>query len=447
MIKLEINSRDINMSPITHLLTQKMLSPLCGIVQEIGFLRRSSRAPRVMSTGSELTGVHALLNRPHPGRGGYHVGAAGLNLNETLIKTLGESVERYAQLVAEIAGRFTSQFLPYNQLAITIGESSVLSDDRLRLFGQHQFKQTGFPFVGYANQPLNWMQLPSLLGRHSLWVPMQFILVGYQVKHKENEPWLSPAVTTGTAAHTDKVKALMNSILELVQIDSAMGHWYSARRSKRIEFDERTCSLEAILKRQGHFSHSQFSFYWLENPDLAGLSVACVYRNQRSIPKVAIGLGADISLSKAMYKAYLEAIGVIGLSRMVICQKKTNYANESYFYDLDSNVGYYGLGYHASLIQEKFPLENSIRAMYLPPDINGSETEQLAVLVNSFKESNKELLFCDLTCIEASDLGFVVPRVWSPDTLSLCLPSAPWIKHPRYLNYGGVAHEFPHPYP
>jgi hypothetical protein len=80
-------------------------------------------------------------------------------------------------------------------------------------------------------------------------------------------------------------------------------------------------------------------------------------------------------------------------------------------------------------------------------DINGSESEQLSVLISSFKNSDKELLFCDLTCVEAADLGFVVPRVWSPDTLSLCLPSAPLTQHPRYQSYGGLAHELPHPYP
>lgn len=446
MIKLEVHSRDNQLSPVTQLLNKKMLSPLCGIVQEIGFLRRASRAPKIISTGSDLTGVHILLNKAHPGRGGYHIGAAGLSLNEALIKTFGESIERYAQLVAEIAGRFSIKFLSYDELVKAEG-GAVLPDSRLRLFGPHQFKQAGFPLMWYVDQPLGWIKLPSLLGAHSMWVPAQFILVGYQVKHLQNEPWLSPAVTTGTAAHTDKVKALLNAILELVQIDSAMGHWYSARQSKRINFDDRTRNLEAILSRQGHFNPTQFSFHWLENPDLAGFAVACVYRNQRSIPKVAIGLGADVSLSRAMYKAYLETIGVIGLSRMVIFQNKEDYSKEPCFYDLDSNVGYYGLGYCYSLIQEKFPVDNTIDAINLPSDIQGSEDQQLAVLVNGFKASNKELLFCDLTCVEAADLGFTVARVWSPDTLSLCLPSAPWTQHPRYLSYGGLAHEFPHPYP
>ncbi|MCD6039140.1 MAG: hypothetical protein K0S27_540 [Gammaproteobacteria bacterium] len=445
MIKLKVHSRDNQLSPITQLLSRKMLSPLCGIVREIGFLRRSSRMPRIISTGADLTGVHVLLNKPRPGLGGYHIGATGISLNEVLIKTLGESVERYAQLVSEISGRFSTRFLSYSQLVLTEGDA-VLPEDRLKIFEDHQFKQAGFPFVQYADQPLDWIKLPSLLSSYSMWIPTQFLLVGYQVKHAKNEPWISPAVTTGTASHVNKVSALINSILELVQIDSAMGHWYSNRQSKRIIFDDRTRNLEIILEKQGYFNHSNFCFYWLENPDLAGFSIACIYRSQLSIPKVAIGLGADVSLIRAMYKAYLEAIGVIGLARMLIFHKKEGYSKDS-FYDLDTNVGYYGRGYHYSFIQEKFPLEYVINARDLPADIEGRQSAQLAVLINSFKKSGKELLFCDLTCVEAADLGFIVPRVWSPDTLSLCLPSAPWMQHRRYLNYGGFAHEFPHPYP
>lgn len=446
MIKLSINSLDPYLSPTTQKLTRKMLSPLCGLVQEIGFLKRASRSPKIISTGADLTGVHVLLDKPHPGRGGYHIGAAGIQLNEALIKTYGESIERYSQLVSEVSERFSTKFLNYSQLLLQ-EKGSVVSESMLNLFNQHQFKQEGFPLTEYLDQPLSWMKLPSLVSLHSMWVPVQFVLVGYQVKHALNEPWISPAVTTGTAAHTDKVQALMNSILEIIQIDSVMGHWYSASQSKKIIFDERTAGLEKILIRQGHFKQSHFSFHWLENPDLAGFSVACVYRDPHVIPKVAIGLGADVSLVKAMYKAYLEAIGVIGLARMLLLQNETPYSIDSHFYDLDSNVGYYASGYHFSLVQDKFPVDRTISAMDLPQDIAGCEEKQLSILVDSFKKSNKELLFCDLTCVEAEDLGFVVPRVWSPDTLALCLPSAPWMRHPRYQDYGGFSHEFPHPYP
>jgi len=68
-------------------------------------------------------------------------------------------------------------------------------------------------------------------------------------------------------------------------------------------------------------------------------------------------------------------------------------------------------------------------------------------LIAAFKETGKELAFLDLTTPDIADLGFRVARVWSPDTLSLSLPSAAPVLHPRFRAYGGVIRESPHPYP
>ncbi len=451
MLNLAIHAHAYQLSQGADNLLKRMLSPLCGLVQEIGFVRRSSREPKIIATGSDLTGAHVLLGKPNPGRGAYHIGANGIHFNEAIIKTLGESIERYSQLVAEVSLRFTGEFLPHSEM-IKNNKHIVLPQNYLNLFSEEQYSRAGFPFELYADQPLTWIKLLELGGYKHLWVPAQLIFVGYQVKRAEAEPWLSVAVTTGTAAHTDKTKALINAILELIQIDSAVGHWYSSRCATRIHFDSRTQLLEKTLLQQGNFNHENYGFYWLENPDLAGFSVACVYRDsQKVIPHVAIGLGADMCLTTAMYKAYLEAVGVIGLSRMVVFQnnflEKNSDKSNNDFYDLDTNVGHYALGNDFSLIQEKFPQDKKISASDLPPDTANNDAQQLQVLVQSFKKTHKGLFFCDLTCREASDLGFVAPRVWSPDTLSLCLPCAPWLKHPRFQAYGGVAYEFPHPYP
>ncbi|MEO3807282.1 hypothetical protein [Nonomuraea sp. B1E8] len=57
------------------------------------------------------------------------------------------------------------------------------------------------------------------------------------------------------------------------------------------------------------------------------------------------------------------------------------------------------------------------------------------------------MLYADLTTRDARALGFTVARVWSPDTLSACLASAPPAAHPRFAAYGGIVRNDPHPYP
>jgi hypothetical protein len=82
-------------------LTRRMLSPLCGLDRRVGYVLRGRHGPRFLVAGGELTGVHVLLGEPEPGS--YHIGGTGVFPREALVRTLGETVERYAQFVAPLA--------------------------------------------------------------------------------------------------------------------------------------------------------------------------------------------------------------------------------------------------------------------------------------------------------------------------------------------------------
>jgi len=435
---------------LTQNILQRLHSPVCGMIQEIGFATRATRDSRIMTSGVDLTGVHTYLGRPHPGPAGYHIGGSGFIFQETLIRSLGESIERYSQLMCYRANIHKGIVASYREM-ISKNEP-VVPKEKLLFYSQEQYKQAGFPFV-----PLNedarlvWVPTFCISTEKLLWVPAQLLFVGYQLHHAQHEPWISASVTTGTAAHTDKVKALLNAILEIIQIDSAMGHWYSNQVAPRIIFDERTAALENIIKQAGE-QHKYLSFHWLQNPDLHGFSIACVYYYPSGLPpKLAVGLGADTQLESAMYKAYLEMMGVISLARLNTLertfsnQEKT--INPATIYDVDSNVSYYALGNNLARVREKFSHAKVIKAKDMPNDDHGSQLEQLNHLLRPFEKKQMNLVYTDMTLSEADDLGFVVPRVWSPDLLSLCLPSIPWKAHPRFLEYGGCCHADPHPYP
>ncbi len=432
-------------------LLSHMQGSLCGMDQEIGFMLHSSCDANIVVTGAEMAGVHTLLNLPHPGLGAYHLGGCGIRFNEAIIRTLGETVERYSQVISEAAGFNDSKFASYQEM-ISITDK-LISLDNINYFLSQQYYQQNFPYdVLTTDLPVTWVKLDSLLSRDYCWVPAQLVFVGYKIKRKQQEPWIAAAVTTGTAAHIDTNQALINAIMELIQVDSAMGHWYSAQSAVKIMFDARTASLQSLMSKYNAKNNNAYSFYWLKNPDMPGFSIACVYRgHEGSLPNIVVGLGASLQLVDAMYKAFLEAVGIIGLARMMIFDRRYHMhekpINPRTIYDLDTNVAYYALGNKSELMQQKFPENQVIYASELPTDYLLSTEDSIQLLLKSFSESYKQLLFYDLTGVEARSLGFVVPRVWSPDLLPLCLPSAPFLNHSRFIAYGGAHHENPHPYP
>ncbi len=437
-----------HLRPATAALLRRMLSPLCGLDEMIGFMTRTHSDPLFITAGAELCGVHLLRKQPRPKPGAHHIGGSGMVLDEAVIRCLGETVERYAQLVSEVTLQPRIVFRSYNRIECH-GES-VLSPAYLIYFTQAQLALRGFPFQAFERDlSLGWIKAASFTGEPDTWIPAQLLLVGYVPKRKQGEPWLSSAVTTGTAAHTVPELALRNAILELIQIDSVMGHWYSAPRAPEILLDSRTSALATVIRKR-FGTHSPPRFYWVRNADLVSFTISCVIR-QRSLPCLGVGLGADTRLVPAMYKALLEALGVVQLAKINLFERACAaegappIAPDS-IYDLDSNTAYYSQRDHGGYVEAKFG-GSDLKASDLPPDSCLAPKQELRMLVDSFRTTGKRLFYLDLTCPDVRELGFVAVRVWSPDTLSLCLPSAPAAAHPRFNDYGGISHFHPHPYP
>ena len=451
MIRTTQLSHATGLSHQTQNLTRRILNPICGLTQEIGFIKRSKFGANILTAGADIAGVHHLLNQNDPGRGAYHTGGAGIFLNEPIIKSLGETIERYSQLIAEFTN--THEFIFASYEAMQENHPNILDKKYLDLYSEEQLARPDFPFSAFEEKlPMSWVKVQSLYTENFYYIPAQFLFVGYHLKKQLNEPWYGTAVTTGTAAHTELDSALLGSILEIIQIDSTMGHWYGNSEAPEIVFDHRTQPMKNLLEKYGNTSHNPARFFWLKNPDLGGFSIACVLeRPEKSIPRISIGLGASTTLNDALYKAYLEAIGVSNLSNILILKETLRQnqrgKNTGAIYDIDQNVARYGKGYYYDSIQKKFNHRSKVPASKMPSDIKGSKAQQLRYLVNCFVSSGKELLFIDLTNQEAKELGFYVTRLWSKDTLSLCFPSAPPIKHPRFNRYGGFSNDVPHPYP
>lgn len=443
---------------ITHIkyksdqLIRSMLSPFCGMNQEIGYVSRTSGDMRLIVGSAALTGVHVLFDRPNPGRGAYHIGGTGIFPNESVIRILGETVERYAQLMSDFS--FSSRLKYARYVDLKQANENILPLKYLSLYSNDQLSRIGFPFNNLSeNSQLSWIKMFSCFDNTPVWVPAQLVLVGYNVRKEDEEPWITSAVTTGTAAHINYPLAFRAALLELIQLDSVIGHWYSSWKAYEITLDSRVSSLISLIKRSASGGRHRYIFYYIPNPDLAGFSIACVYLQEKGLPKVVIGLGSDLSLEDAMYKAFLETAASVGLARMVVFKgkyeidKHNTPINPDQLYDLDRNVEYYGSGQKFNRIEERFLNMPIIKADHLPPDTTGDQTVQLKKLISSFEQSDKQLYFLDLSGVEEKSLGFKIGRVWSPNTLSLCLPSVPQSIHPRFVNYGGIKHEDPHPYP
>jgi len=445
-MQLSVKGRRLELDGRTGLLLKRMLSPLCGLDQRISLSLLTQTSPHAVLIGAELTGVHVLLGVPSPPFTSYHIGGAGVSLDHAVVRTLAESAERYAQLTAEIYRAHLIRFAPRDELSGA--GHHVLSTEQLVMFDAAQHARPDFPFRTFrSDMPIGWVEGSSLVGRESCWIPAQLVFVGYQTRDDLGEARILSGVTTGTAAHRTHDRALLNAILELIQIDCAIGHWYSSWPAHPIVLDKRVEIVKDLM-----LSHTRGGplpeFFWIPSPDLPGFVIACMYRGGGGkLPGVTIGLGCSLKLSEALYKAWLEAIGVKQLAAIDLLEINQDSWQDSEIYDLDRNVVWYAAGHGAARVQERFTSRKAVATTALPDDVLLEPVAAVEHLVAAFRMTGKDLYRWDLTPSDVAELGLVVERVWSPDTIGLPLPSAPPVRHPRFGAYGGLSHEQPHPFP
>lgn len=432
----------------TARLRARMHSPLCGLMPSMGFLQRQRGGPRLMVAGGELTGVHVLRGLPAPKIGAYHIGGYGLRPFESHIRTLGEVVERYGGYVAPVSGRFPIRYATAEELT-SAGE--CWDAGPTAPYSAEQYGRPGFPFRPRRDgDVLGWVRATRLSDGRDCWVPAQLLLVGYVVQDHRGEPWLAPAVSTGTAAHTDPDRAALNALEEMVQIDAALSHWYGGSRSTRIRPGSRTAALERIIGDSFEARGDQPEFHLLPSADLPGFTVACLIRSRDGrLPAVAVGLGIDGGLERAMYRALLEAAGVRGLAVWSALQQRFEQrtAEREDIFDLESNVTLAATPEGARVVEERFGDCDDASADDLPPDDDRPAGVRARELVRAFHATGKRLYAADFTTVDVADLGFVVARFWCPDLVTLPLPSAPPAAHARFAAYGGFRRHDPHPYP
>jgi thiazole/oxazole-forming peptide maturase SagD family component len=450
-MRLSSDTFDRDLSAQIRRLAQQTLSPLTGISQSIGVFLGGSREPGFVVCGAELTGMHVVQGREPPSRS-MHIGGCGSTAVEAFLPSLAEALERYAQLWAGLLPGRADRFADYREMK---AHGPTLAPERLRWFTDAQYATPGFPFQPLTDSdPVTWSHGLSLVSGQRVHAPSQLLFLGYTPRSAELEPWLAPAVTTGTAVHTRPELALRNALLELVQLDCAMGHWYGGARAVQIGIDRRTPRLRRVLLRMLGHADAQARFYLLPNLDLPVFTVGCLLHDEHGTPAAVVGLGSDMRLEEAMYKALSEASGIYQLAKLILLQEQQAHGGTTpdiatdKIYDLDLNVAYYAQQRHAPELLARFAHADVAGASDLGPDPAVDPGPDIAPLVRAFATTGKELLYYDLTTDDLRQVGFCATRVWSPDTVSLSLPSVPVLGHPRLKAYGGpVEQPGVHPYP
>ncbi|MDA8057947.1 MAG: YcaO-like family protein [Actinomycetota bacterium] len=387
----------------------------------------------------------------------YHLSGYGLTNEEAFVRLMGESVERYAAMVA-MPG-FAGELRRASFADLARGER-VMPLDLLALYDWDQQRRMAALMHQYSpdhpttDTELTWVRMASLVRPgEDVWLPAQLVFLGFKAGPGEGEMLYSPSFSTGTAAHVSTMRALRSALIEAIQIDAFIVNWYTDTPGRRVVVDD--AGVEAHLERLrvGPSSNYRHLAVELTLPDLP-LPVLGVFleRRDEKIPFITFGVQGDPDPVHAMIRGTMESAAITGLgiySSLFDTGIVHKAVNDSRYLDLDTNVLFFASPVDAEekrgAVRQRISGEVALSG--LKRTAGGTVEDEVQWLVEMVRGVSEYAGYLDITPPELADTDWKVLRVVIPELCSMCLPGMPPLRHPRLLRHGGVTNEMPHPLP
>ncbi|MGI6363122.1 MAG: YcaO-like family protein [Bacillota bacterium] len=413
--------------------------------------------PCLKSMTGRMPNYHKITyNDPHK-HVEYHLSGYGMYNEEAFIKLIGESIERYAPVSTEVAFRQQVVYASFKEIS---KRGKVMPLEYLNLYSQEQQKTLAGMLPEYSpahateDDLMGWIECPSLMyPGENIWVPMQLLLIGFVRNQRVGEKFFTPAFSTGTASHRSLNKALLNALVEYVQIDAFIISWYSKRKARRVIIDD--ADVLKCLDRCGLGQDSPYEIIpWLVTlPDMdLPVYLIILRRKDSKLPYLIVGTQGDLNAANGLLRGTMESTAIIFMHMFnaLFDPEKIEFSNtKSAFADLDTNVLYYGVPDKAEeldkLLEEM--TGETILLSEIPSRWEDDVDKQVAHLLREISKVSEYAVYVDITPPEIMDKGWSVIRVFIPELCTMCLPGFPFKNHPRLQKYGGVSNEYPHPLP
>lgn len=387
----------------------------------------------------------------------YHLSGYGIYNEEAFIRLMGESIERYAPIGTEKLFRDKVEYASFKEIS---KKGKTMPMEYLNIFSPDQQRIIAKIMPSYSPEPateedvIGWISCPSLVHPgENVYVPIQLLLTGFIKNEKACEKYFTPAFSTGTASHKSVKKALLNAMIEYVQIDSFVISWYAMQKAKRVVIDDENV-LECMRKcGLGEDSPYDVTPLYVTLPDMdLPIFTVVLRRKDKKLPYLIVGTQGDYNAANGVLRGTMEATAIIFMHMFnaLFDPEKIEFSmKESAFSDLDTNVLYYGVPDKSEEIDALLDklMDRSVRLSEIPSCCERDTDGQIGHLVRSISQVSEYAVYMDITPPEVIEQGWSVIRVLIPELCAMCLPGFPFSNHPRLKKYGGVKNEYPHPLP
>jgi ribosomal protein S12 methylthiotransferase accessory factor len=355
----------------------------------------------------------------------FRAGAAGLTLQDAMMRAIGEAVERYAACFYD---EESIVFATYRELERKGVEA--IAPERFPLFSQEQYSLPGNPFKKFTKDTLiGWTEGISLTTGRRILVPAQVVYLSYTPKGKEVP--IAYSTSSGCATAFSYEEALLKGAYEVIERDAVMIIWYSQIQPPKLDIS--SCDwLSELYRKRFRRTFIDYHFLYI-TLDIDIPIVMCLMLDHRSQePVFMTGAAANLDPEQAVFKALLEA----GQGRSYIKLLTIAFPNENIdphrIYDFERNLRYYSVPenfdrYAKFLLKSK----QTVKLREVPNKSSADIKLNLRIVINLLEKKNFTPIAIDHTQEDLRKIGLKVVRVLVPELVPLGVPSVPFAGNPR----------------
>jgi ribosomal protein S12 methylthiotransferase accessory factor len=347
--------------------------------------------PQVARTAmADLPGVwHVGVPRGGAEPWSSAAGGVGRDLASARLAAVGEALERYAAATCPLPVVSRSQ-LPAGD--------AVLPADAFSLLRADQVAAAGGAFDALYGDDADFTLAFSLHDNAPAWVPHELVAL-------RGEGGLT--TSSGLAAGTTSLRALLRAVQELVERDALMIAWLHGVPGRRVALPERLAGDVAALG--GSVTCIDATPAYSPHP----VALVAGSLPGRARPRFSLGAACRGTWEAAVEKAFLEwAQGVFFVGEYLAHHPRLRY-EPAEVDTFDAHAVYYSTAPHewdriALLRGEPWPVPRFER----PPTTAAGE---LQALVRRLRAAGVRLLYRDLTTVDLRQVGLHAVRALSPD--------------------------------
>lgn len=385
--------------------TIKLVSELAdeetGIISKIFRLTIEPCDPQFFHFLATLCDTERFLNV----RCNKYNGAASIDEETALARTIGESVERYCSGIYDEEEMIYSSFNELRQRAT--------DPDLFALYSSTQYLDQGFRCVPFARSTrVRWTQGFSLTAGRETLVPASFVYVPYRFPSEEE--FTNLPISTGLACGNTFEQAVVSGVYEVVERDAFMITWLARLQMPKMDID-------SVRNLRAKIAAEKFSAVGIEinainiTTDI-GIPVVCTVAVDRTGkgPAATVATACDLDLEAALAKSIEE----VAHTRYWVKQNLKKSPNPNLlrgFDDVKSNADHPILyGSPRMLGELAFLKDSGLSANGYENNSPKSLKGRILQCVSLLDKAGLEVIVVDLTTPDIKEVGLHVVRVIVP---------------------------------